>query len=418
MKFSACFRIGLGASVLLLCSCGTFSREKGLLDQAVPDAKISSHNLRAMITEYVPSYAHTIESTADRILAQSQDTTIRQNALLWKINAISAGFGAASRADPLVSYVDLWILNRQMTNMFDSQATDPYFGPWQPDAIASCRELDRRLLQINSKFESHLNDIPTFVDKTAAAHPMQDLYFQRAPLATENIEKIAKPKQEVLQVLASMQDDVKDLQRFSALYAEFLPKQAKWQAELLALTLHQTPVMKASLEKLAVTSESMNQLAISADRLQGTVDRELQQLPGLVDEQRRLTMLDLERIQAATIAELRLEREAVMQVLHEEQIAVSAWVETTAGSSADRAEEIVQQGIVQSEDVAEHLLDRATLYGCTLLGTAGLLGLLFFIWYRLVAHRDWRTAAICPESVEAFGSVVQKRTNDSRRRAA
>jgi hypothetical protein len=53
-----------------------------------------------------------------------------------------------------------------------------------------------------------------------------------------------------------------------------------------------------------------------------------------------------------------------------------------------------------------------------LLGTAGLLGLLFFIWYRLVAHRDWRTAAICPESVEAFGSVVQKRTNDSRRRAA
>jgi hypothetical protein len=418
MKFSAFCLIGLGTVALLLCSCGTLPRQEGLLEEAVPDSKISSRKLRAMITEYVPSYAHKIESTADLILAQSQDPAIRQNALLWKINAISAGFGAASRPDPLASYVDLWVLTRQMGDMFNSHATQPYFGPWQAEAIASCRELDHRLLEINDILGSHLNYVPKFVDKTASQYPMSDLYFQRAPLATQNIEKLAEPNREILHVLTSMQDDVKDMQRLSALYAEFIPKQARWQAELLALTVHQTPVMKSALEELGLASQSMSQLAFSAGQLQGTVDREFQRLPSLVDQQRRLATVDLERVQSSTIAELRLEREAVIQAIHEEQLAVSEWVKATANSTADRADVIVQKGIYQSEDVAERMLDRMTLYGCTLLAAAVVLGLLFVLWFRLVTRPARLAGAVRPRPSEELGVFTQELGSDGYRRVA
>lgn len=371
-----------------------------------------------MIIEYVLIYAHQIESTADFILAQSQDPVIRKNALLWKINAISAGFGAASRADALAAYVDLWVLTRQMEAMFDSNVTQPHFGPWQAGAIATCRGLDHRLLEINDMLGPHLAYGPAFIDETAKHYPMTDLYFQRAPLATENIENITEPNREMMQVLTSIQDDVKDFQQLSALYAEFIPKQARWQAELLTLTVHQAPVMQSALEEFGVASQAMSELAFSAHQLQGSVDRELRRLPDLVDQQRQLVALDLEQVQSSTLAELRSERKAVMQAIHGEQLAVSEWVNTTANSMADRADRIVQQGIFQAADVAELMLDRTIFFGYTLLAAAVVLGIFFVILFRLVNRRVFMTTATHPKPNDALELVAQELDSDWPRRAA
>ena len=388
LRFSLRYVVVLGAGCLVAVSaCSSVPRQEGLLEAEIPHSKISSRNLRAMVSEYVPSYAHKIEATADTILTRCQDTAIRKNALLWKINAISAGFGAASRPDPLASYCDLWVLTRQMLYLFESSGDPPQFGDWQENAVIACKELDARLVEINSKLDPNLDYIESFVEKTAQRHPMHDLYFDRTPIATENIEKIHKPKHELLHVLASMQDDVKDMQRLSALYAEYLPKQARWQAQLLALDVDQSPIVQTALGDFTVASQAMEQLALSASEMQDTVDQQLAVMPAVVDQQRKQATADLEKMQAAALAQIRIEREAVMRSVNQEQVAIRKWVQATANASADQADIITQKRIKQSAGEAERLLDQAALYGGTGLGIAGFLGFFFFAWFRIVQRQ-------------------------------
>ena len=417
MNFSSLGALALAVGAVCLSACTTVPQQEGLLEAEIPHSKISSRNLRAMVSEYVPSYAHKIEATADTILASSQDATIRKNALLWKINAISAGFGAASRPDPLASYCDLWVLTRQMKYLFQSATDHPQFGPWQEDVIIACEQLDVRLVEINSKLDPNLTYVESFIEKTAQQHPMSDLYFDRTPIATENIEKIHQPKHELLHVLASMQDDVKDMQRLSALYAEYLPKQARWQAELLALGMNQSPIVNAALANFTVASQAMHQIALSANEMQNTVDQQLAAIPAVVDHQRQQATADLAQMQAAALAQIRTEREAVMQAVHQEQLAVRQWVQATATSSADRADAITQKRIVQSAGEAELLLDRAAYYSGTFLGVAGFLGFLFFAWFR-IAHRRKTDSAGIRLKAEQEPPVATRDRNDRHPRCA
>ena len=55
---------------------------------------------------------------ADQIQSQTKDPQVQRNALLWKINAISACYRAALVEDPLLGYVDVVILCRQMEIFF------------------------------------------------------------------------------------------------------------------------------------------------------------------------------------------------------------------------------------------------------------------------------------------------------------
>ncbi|MDG2207855.1 MAG: hypothetical protein P8K78_08125 [Pirellulales bacterium] len=407
----------LGPLVAICVSCSAVPEQQGLLEAEIPDAKISSRNLRIMVSEYVPSYAHKIESTADNILANSQDRTIRQNALLWKINAISAGFGAATRPDPLGSYFDLWVLTRQMKHLFEA-ADDPQFGPWQQDAIVACQQLDARLIEINQKLASQNAFVESFVEETARQHPLSNLYFDRPPLATENIESIRPPKHDMLHVVASMQDDVKEMQRLSALYAEYLPKQARWQAELLALSMHTMPAVESTLADLAVAADAMHHMAASAAEMQESLDHQLAAMPLLLDSQRQLATGDLEEMQALTLAQLRAEREAVMLAVHQEQEAVRAWVEATAASSADRADVITEKRVVQSAGEAERLLDRAAVYGAALFAATGVLGFLFFLWYRVVRRPRRQPREVEPHRTEEINFAFDHERRGNRRRAA
>ncbi|MEC8338513.1 MAG: hypothetical protein VXZ84_10255 [Planctomycetota bacterium] len=419
MHASIIHAVALGTVCLCVSACTTVPQQEGLLEAEIPHSKISSRNLRAMVSEYVPSYAHKVEATADMILAGCEDPETRKNALLWKINGISAAFGAASRPDPLASFCDLWVLTRQMRYLAESGEEPPPFGDWQQDVIATCLQLDKRCIEIDSKLEPNLDYIESFVEKTARQHPMEDLYFDRTPIATENIEKIHQPKHELLHVLASMQDDVKDMQRLSALYAEYLPKQARWQAELLALGVDQSPAVREALADFNMASQAMQQLASSADAMQNTVDAQLAALPEVVDQQRIETTRDLKKMQAQAMSQIRAEREAVMLAVHREQEEIRKWVEATALASADRADVITRKRVTQSATVAERLLDRAASYGAALLAIAGFLGVLFGAWFRLIHRRIEKITVINHHDQTSETQLLDQSTvNRGRRNAA
>ncbi len=96
-------RLLLAVASCALCSAGCQSAfrkpELGLLEQLTPEAQLSSHQLRVLVNDFALRLNVRIEEGADQILARTSDTTIRRNAILWKKNATSSAFRAASRTE-------------------------------------------------------------------------------------------------------------------------------------------------------------------------------------------------------------------------------------------------------------------------------------------------------------------------------
>ena len=386
------FMLAFGSGLILLScvACRSVPQRRGLLEEQLPTAKVSSRTLRIMLVEFLPNYAHRIELTADQIMSQTEDPAILRNALLWKINGISAGFGAASRPDPLAAFLDLWVLVRQTRYLFESSQEAPQFGPWQREAIAACQVLENELKAIHEKLDVDDNLGATFVENTVRHLPLQDLYFQRAPLMTQNVEKITEPNRELLEVVSSLQQDIDEVQRVSALYAEFIPKQARWQAELLAMEAEEFPVVQTSLNQLMLTTQAANQIAETALGLEVQLETQLEALPNLIDRQRTAISQDLERMRRDTLTDLQQERKVILASLHDEQVEVSERVQETADRASQRADQIVQHGIASSQAAGEQLLDRAAVYMAALLGTAGLLTVLTLLWLKIQKRQSLR----------------------------
>ena len=366
----------------LLAGCQKVPAEKGLLEQNVPRAHLSSHKLRILVTDYVPRFADQVEEAADQILAQATDREIRKNALLWKSNSIAACFRAASRADPLGAYLDVWTLNRQMTRLFERPGERPLFGPWQGLALATSRRLDQPLQQILVALGTNLPIGEEFVDKFAGEHPVTSLYFDRESLATKYIEAAAEPTRELMDVVSDLSEDVAEMKKLSTLYASFLPKQARWQAELTLLATTETEPVVGAFRDLTVASHAIARLATSAETAPAMLDQQRQGLLEMVQQERAATVQDIEQMRRATIADLRQERAAVLQALHDERLAVGETLQDTADTSMRGMDKIVR-GL--SEDVPQvggQLIEHAYRRGLQLSlvwGTVAVLCCLFWL---------------------------------------
>ena len=351
----------------LAAGCQSARSQRGMLERQVNDAQLSSHQLRVMVNEFVIHFTDRVELRADQILANTSDPAIRKNALLWKINGISACFQAASRSDPLGAYLDIWILNRQMTQFFESPAGNQLFGPGQAIALDECHSLERRLQGIDQAVggDISLGDIrlgENFVANFAADFPVTSLYFDREPIASRYIQEVREPANELMQVVANLDSSVDELKQLSITYAKHLPKQARWEAELFLIDSTQLAVIQRPLQDFSSAAGAVSRIAYVTEAIPSLVERERDALRDIVVDERQQTLRELDRMRAETLVQLEGERSVVLDALREERLAVlealsgeriavsrDLQTETTRALQATdvitrrRAEELVQQ---------------------------------------------------------------------------
>jgi hypothetical protein len=104
-----------------------------------PDFRVET--LRARLHEYSITFAAEVDLAATSIERRAADSTVRRNALLWKIRAIPEMRKACFRLEPIGALLDAWTFARQMDHFFAEGAGADAFGPLQPEAV----EVSRRL---------------------------------------------------------------------------------------------------------------------------------------------------------------------------------------------------------------------------------------------------------------------------------
>ena len=374
--------------------CQSFQEASGLLETHSDSPGLTTRELRTIVDDLVLQYSGRVELAADKIIAQSRDPEIRKNALMWKVNGIASCFQAATRRDPLGSLLDIWILNKQSLALFQSENKQALFGGSQPIAIEMAVQLEFALGNILSRLGDEVPIDEEFATRFATDYPIDSLYFNRASIAehyTEYIEKITLKNKDLREVVGSLDSQLDQLNTLSAMYAEFLPKQARWQAEILVLDMLDDQSVKSILADASSATQSAEKVANVVSQLPNFLSNERDIVRAVVTEERVATLNSLKQMQVdtlqqfeteriAVLEDVRKEREIVLDTLHAERVEATRDF-TDFGTSIVKqidaaTDEKIEAVAKQSKDLADHVVLRmAELCGVLAVALLLLLGL-------------------------------------------
>ncbi len=373
-----------------LSGCQSFKEASGLLEQQSATG-MSSAELRAILDDLVLQYASRVELAADQIITQTSESEIHKNALLWKSNGISTCFQAATRRDPLAAFLNIWILNKQSLDLFRHPKSSRMFGPGQAIAVETTLQLEQSFDQILARIGKEFPIGEEFATRFASDHPIQNLYFDRASIAehyTDYIAEITIKDRDFKEVVGNLDGQIDQFHKLSAMYAEFLPKQARWQAELLVLEAIPDDAFQTVLNEITSATESVRIMTSVADSIPNLVVQERDILRNTISEERIATMKSLEKIQfdtmrqleqerVAVMLEFQKERETILDALKRERIAATEnltsfghqIVDQVDSSANLKIDTLAEKGIL----ITDHFFKRAVQMGMALLAVLAIL---------------------------------------------
>jgi hypothetical protein len=220
----------------------------------------------------------------------------------------------------------------------------------------------------------------------------------------------------LFQVVANLNENIDDLRKLSILYANHLPKQARWEAELLLIDASQISTIQRPLQDLAIARQSIARMAHTVDELPGIVERERLALRGIVAEERLSTLRDVDRMRQDTLEQLederslilntlREERGIVLGALHEERVVVSRQLDNQVDRTLRATDDMTQRRVEQMAQRGNLLIDQFFWRACQLCAVLGLFAFAVFqILVRRSARRD--TVELLPTDTEMNDPAV------------
>jgi hypothetical protein len=310
---------------------GNGTRKTSSLKSA-KNVKSSAPELSSRNQSLLALYSAEIEVAADKVISESPSPVAQRRALEWKAEAIPVMQTSLLNTDPVAAVLDTWAFNFQMSAYLERPALKQELGE-------SYQVIDETLRNMNAEMEqlvrlgaptANIADLRQKVAGWAETHPIQVSLIGRQSLDPDVIRKVG---QSDLGTLASIKTLAEGLGDFTARldsYNVYLPKQVRWQTELLLTDLKRDSQISAALSSFAVLSDS-------AVKASNTLDH----MPALLDQTREAVRADVENQRLSAQAFLREERLKTLYVLQQERIAsIAAMQGERLATTAEFREEL------------------------------------------------------------------------------
>ncbi len=297
--------LGLGAAS---CTGLPESRSPGQdLDWVRDDTNPTALGVR--MSEFANRYASRIARTADRIATEAESADVRRAALTWKADAVSLGNTTTLRTDALAALIDTWALLAQMRQYLESGPGAGLFGDAQPLAVEAVAALEEeiRAIALTAVEAEKLDDAEGLVRDAVERYPVEGPLYTRVSPIFDHADLAYSPRK-IGDVATNLNDRVSSFSRQVTLYAADLPRQARWQAELLVE------------EPLRVLAEALEQLVPV-----------IVGLPDVLHEQRELIVAALTTLvqeqQDSVLQSIDEQRQDTIEVLRAERVALTSFIE-------------------------------------------------------------------------------------------
>ena len=304
MRTAACF------ALMSLMACVSLGEKPMRADvkpwpEIRPDFRMEA--LRLRMHEYSITFAAEVDLAATAIERRAADSTVRRNALLWRIRAIPEMRKACFRPEPVGALVDAWILARQMDQLFSEGGGTGAFGAFQSEAIEVSRRLVRQLREIGGSIAVSPDERDAFehriIDPWLAEHPLRDLTFVReSPIA--QLAEQSRASGDVFQSVGTMEELAVSLSQQVRIYLADLPRQVRGEVDLMRADILPS-------EDVASLQKDLHVTAAAGDRLASTAES----ITPLVLSERRIVLEEVSRQRALVIEALSHERELAIGAL-------------------------------------------------------------------------------------------------------
>ena len=321
--FSArcCFVVLLSASIAFL----NLGRDLHAQDKSrtpatsiVKDLKMSQEELRVRVRALIRPTLGLIEESADRIIANTSDPLVRREAIVLKIEMTTTMLAAMLRSDPLLALADAWGYVLQVKELLSRPGVEAKYGQ-------AANKASEALAVADAQFRDFVSGIQPgpFAESFAAAvrqwadrHPIKGALSRRPSMDSAVAKMIASSGGGgVFSALGSLEETTADVMMRMDLYTMYLPRLARWEAELAADDL--------------TRGVDVRTLSAEFERLTGAVDR----LAAVAE-----TAPDLvERERTAVLNAVQAERLAVLDGVQKERIAILQEIEVVVQRLGDRS---------------------------------------------------------------------------------
>ncbi|MCP4898968.1 MAG: hypothetical protein GY906_18515, partial [bacterium] len=333
--------------LLLICfftaSCTSTAPTESRLMKESPNVTVSAPELRVKVRALAPRFSGIIETAADQIMRQTNDPEHHSLALRWKVTGVPSIQAALFQPDPLAAVMDTWTLIVQ-TRFYLEEGPGTQIPPEaRKIGLSAALLLEKEIIEfaVSISTPEVAAAFHQRVVKWARKHPVENFSTRQSP-AGDLAHLTAGSQMSAFKAVGNMTETMDDLIARVDLYNQYLPKQARWQAELLMVQGLYYSGIRDSLEDVAAIPQGIEGISekISAERdfvlsqLIGEKDSTLEWIQGeRLDVQdfivrERLAVMDiLAQERGILLATVEQERLAVFDAVHQERIAALQDVE-------------------------------------------------------------------------------------------
>jgi len=347
--------VGLGL-VLVLCiaAVSCLPKTKPSTIELPRGEVIETRQARIWIYELTNSLAGQIELVANTVIEGDEDPRVRRAALEWKATAVPALQRASFQPDPVVALSDIWLLVVQISDLIESDHGLEIAGSHHQFMVDSLREMEDRIIEFirEQGGDPDAEGSYQLIHDYAKAHPIEGSISTRPSAAPALVERMRSGKIGAFAAMGSLVEGFADLSDRLSIYGEQLPKQARWQAEILlwdkGLETIDVDAMVADLDRLGRAGDQIVQFTDSVPLM---LDERVEELIPRVQEMAESLDLAAYEARANTViaahldvalAAITLERVAAIDGVAEQRIKMMEDAERIADDVVDRSFERVE----------------------------------------------------------------------------
>lgn len=347
------------------CMSGNGTRKASSV-KSTKNVQSSMPELSSRNQSMLALYSAEIEVAADRIISESPSPTTQRQALVWKAEAIPVMQTSLLNTDPVAAVLDTWAFIFQMTAYMERPALKQKFGESYPVVAETLRNMEdemERLVRVGAP-TANVADLRQRVSAWAEAHPIQASLVGRQSVDPDVIRKAGQSDLGMTTSIKTLAEGLGDFTARLDSYNVYLPKQVRWQAELLLTDFTHDPQISAALSNLAVLSASAAKASVKIDQMPELVDQTRVAFKADVDNERLSAQAFLREEILKTLYALQQERIATIDAMHGERLATTAEIreERRAAMEVLRNQEVammkefeeISKRAIQDLDTREH----------------------------------------------------------------
>ena len=316
----------LGTLIIVGAGCRTAAPKQQGDDKvhATEDFTASLQQIRLRMRALVEPFSGAIAESADRIISGTTNRIIRREALLWKIEGVSALRETLFRPNPLVAIMDTWVLTWQMGDYFESGHGKEALGEAAPVAVATCQSLENQIETIvtSMTISKNLSDVREFGRRWAKENPIRHSIASRESTLSRVTEREIQDTFSTAEVAGNVVVTLDDLSRRLDVYSTQLMDQARWQAELFAMDLAKDYRLEEALPLAQAAVQSATEAVATAKQLAPPLEDALavaKTTPELVGRERAAAIQAMQQELSRTLEFVQAERIAALKHITKER---------------------------------------------------------------------------------------------------